>query len=89
MFKNGSLVTAYYNEIDPYAAQWLRNLIAAGLIAFAMLIVIFSAYGICSDDYDYAAPTLHDICAGKNWPIDEDAKLAYERACKSEFVSPS
>jgi DNA (cytosine-5)-methyltransferase 1 len=26
-------VTAYYNEIDPFAAQWLRNLIAAGLIA--------------------------------------------------------
>jgi DNA (cytosine-5)-methyltransferase 1 len=25
-------VTAYYNEIDPYAAQWLRNLIAAGHI---------------------------------------------------------
>ncbi|WP_185830176.1 DNA cytosine methyltransferase, partial [Pseudomonas aeruginosa] len=25
--------TAYYNEIDPYAAQWLRNLIAAGHIA--------------------------------------------------------
>lgn len=24
---------AYYNEINPYAAQWLRNLIAAGLIA--------------------------------------------------------
>ncbi|AUO00320.1 DNA cytosine methyltransferase [Serratia marcescens] len=24
---------AYYNEIDPYAAQWLRNLIAAGHIA--------------------------------------------------------
>ncbi len=24
---------AYYNEIDPYAAQWLRNLIDAGLIA--------------------------------------------------------
>jgi DNA (cytosine-5)-methyltransferase 1 len=24
---------AYYNEIDPYAAQWLRNLIEAGLIA--------------------------------------------------------
>lgn len=23
---------AYYNEIDPYAAEWLRNLIAAGLI---------------------------------------------------------
>jgi DNA (cytosine-5)-methyltransferase 1 len=26
-------VTAYYNEVDPYPAQWLRNLIAAGLIA--------------------------------------------------------
>jgi DNA (cytosine-5)-methyltransferase 1 len=25
-------VRAYYNEIDGYAAQWLRNLIAAGLI---------------------------------------------------------
>lgn len=24
---------AYYNEIEPYAAAWLRNLIAAGLIA--------------------------------------------------------
>ncbi len=24
---------AYYNEIDPYAADWLRNLIAEGLIA--------------------------------------------------------
>jgi DNA (cytosine-5)-methyltransferase 1 len=26
-------LTAYYNEIDPYATQWLRNLIAAGHIA--------------------------------------------------------
>jgi DNA (cytosine-5)-methyltransferase 1 len=26
-------VTAYYNEIDPYAAQWLRNLIDNGHIA--------------------------------------------------------
>lgn len=26
-------MTAYYNEHDPYAAQWLRNLIAAGEIA--------------------------------------------------------
>lgn len=26
-------MTAYYNEIDEYAAQWLRNLIAAGHIA--------------------------------------------------------
>jgi len=25
-------VNAYYNEIDPYAAQWLRNLVAAGHI---------------------------------------------------------
>lgn len=27
------MTDAYYNEIDPYAAQWLRNLIAAGHIA--------------------------------------------------------
>ena len=26
-------MTAYYNEIDPFAAAWLRNLITAGLIA--------------------------------------------------------
>ena len=26
-------MTAYYNEIEPYAAGWLRNLIAEGLIA--------------------------------------------------------
>lgn len=26
-------MTAYYNEFDKYAAQWLRNLIAAGHIA--------------------------------------------------------
>jgi DNA (cytosine-5)-methyltransferase 1 len=26
-------VTAYYNENDPYAAQWLRNLVNAGQIA--------------------------------------------------------
>ncbi len=26
-------MAAYYNEIDPYAAQWLRNLIAANLIS--------------------------------------------------------
>jgi DNA (cytosine-5)-methyltransferase 1 len=25
--------SAYYNEIDPYAAEWLRNLIKAGVIA--------------------------------------------------------
>lgn len=30
--RSGAL-PAYYNEIDPYAAQWLRNLIAAGHIA--------------------------------------------------------
>ena len=27
------MAEAYYNEIDPYAAQWLRNLISEGLIA--------------------------------------------------------
>lgn len=29
----GRVMAAYYNEIDSYAAQWLRNLIAAGHIA--------------------------------------------------------
>lgn len=27
------MTKAYYNEIDPYAAQWLRNLITRGAIA--------------------------------------------------------
>ena len=27
------MTLAYYNEIDPYAAAWLRNLIMVGLIA--------------------------------------------------------
>lgn len=27
------MTRAYYNEIDPFAAAWLRNLIAAGLVA--------------------------------------------------------
>jgi hypothetical protein len=30
-------MTAYYNEIDPYAAQWLRNLIEAGRIAYGVV----------------------------------------------------
>lgn len=25
-------MAVYYNEFDPYAAQWLRNLIAKGLM---------------------------------------------------------
>ena len=33
MSNNASSHRAYYNEIDPYCAQWLRNLIAAGRIA--------------------------------------------------------
>jgi DNA (cytosine-5)-methyltransferase 1 len=31
--KKAFMIYAYYNEIDPYAAQWLRNLILAGHIA--------------------------------------------------------
>ena len=30
---SAKVMTAYYNEIEPYCAQWLRNLIGAGLIA--------------------------------------------------------
>ena len=29
-------MTAYYNEIDPYAAQWLRNLISPATLRQAM-----------------------------------------------------
>lgn len=25
-------MTAYYNEMDPHAAQWLRTLLAAGFL---------------------------------------------------------
>jgi DNA (cytosine-5)-methyltransferase 1 len=32
-FMLSGVMSAYYNEIDPYAAQWLRNLIDAGHIA--------------------------------------------------------
>ena len=32
-YQSGVAVTAFYNEIDKYAAQWLRNLISAGHIA--------------------------------------------------------
>lgn len=30
LFGGCSGMTAFYNERDPYAAEWLRNLIAAG-----------------------------------------------------------
>jgi DNA (cytosine-5)-methyltransferase 1 len=33
MTHNGGAMTAYYNENEPYAARWLRNLMAAGHIA--------------------------------------------------------
>ncbi len=33
-------MTAYYNEIDPFAAQWLRNLINAGHIAPGGLTIL-------------------------------------------------
>jgi len=33
ILKVANVMSAYYNEIDPYAAQWLRKLIAGGHIA--------------------------------------------------------
>ena len=29
----GAEMTAYYNDNEPFVAQWLRNLIGAGLVA--------------------------------------------------------
>lgn len=31
-FRPSAVAATYYNEIEPYPAQWLRNLMAAGLI---------------------------------------------------------
>ena len=42
-------MTAYYNENDPYAAQWLRNLIAAGHIALGE-VDDRSIEDVCPDD---------------------------------------
>lgn len=37
---------AYYNEIDPYAAQWLRNLMSC---ASRKLAALFHSYGMTKD----------------------------------------
>jgi DNA (cytosine-5)-methyltransferase 1 len=42
-------MTAYYNEFDPYAAQWLRNLIKAGHIAPG-IVDERSIEDVCPDD---------------------------------------
>jgi len=42
-------MTAYYNEIDPYAAQWLRNLIDGGHIARGD-VDERSIVDVCADD---------------------------------------
>jgi len=42
-------MNAYYNENDPYAAQWLRNLIAAGHIALGE-VDDRSIEDVCPDD---------------------------------------
>jgi len=48
-------MTAYYNENDPYAAEWLRNLIAAGHIAPG--VVKADNWG----DYDKITITVTDL----------------------------
>ncbi len=39
MLEGAGLIAAYYNEFDPKAAAWLRELIADGLIAYGNAIV--------------------------------------------------
>ena len=48
-------MTAYYNEIENFAAQWLRNLIAAGHIAPGE-VARFSMASTTSDAVEAAAP---------------------------------
>jgi hypothetical protein len=66
------------------------------LQALAVVIVIGMAQAACTDAGDYAAPTAADIerdiqtqraqlCESHSWPADENAKIAYERACKGDL----
>ena len=66
------------------------------LQALAAVLVIGMAQAACTDADDYAAPTAADIerdiqtqrahlCEAHSWPADENAKIAYERACKGDL----
>lgn len=55
------MISAFYNEIDPYAAQWTRNLIAAGHVAPGV-VDDRSIVDLCPDDV--AGPGQRHFFAG-------------------------
>ena len=66
-----------------------------GAIAFIALIGIANA--LANNAGDYATPTQEeiyddieaqriDLCDSDGWPDDENSKLAFQRACKSELT---
>ena len=61
------MTVAYYNEIDPYAAEWLRNLIAAGHIAYGVV----DEHSIVDVDPEYLARFTQCHCIdGKSRPVE-------------------
>ena len=64
-------MTAYYNEIDPYAAQWIRNLIAAGVPAEELAKVVRAAF-----DVEATMPAAQTLSYAFTW-IDSPQGHAY------------
>jgi len=60
-------MTAYYNEFDPYAAQWLRNLIAAGHLP-AGVVDERSIAEVCADDLA-GFDQCHLFAGVGGWPL--------------------
>ena len=61
---------AYYNEIDPFCAQWLRNLIAAGHIAPGE-VDVSSSYDISElVEYYHFEPPANQINWLESWTLN-------------------
>lgn len=72
----------------------LKNLLSA--LVFIALLGLANA--LATNAGDYAAPTQEEIeadieqqrinlCDADGWPDDENSKLAFQRACKSEITN--
>ncbi len=71
----------------------LRDLLGA----VAAVAAIGAGYAFADNAGEYAAPTVAeieadiqtqraDLCGADGWPEDADSKLAFERACRSDFA---